>query len=74
MPQITRSDYADLNMEEKKYRFQKEMYDVIGACFDVHKTLGCGFLEGGYRETLGIEFKSRGIMNGRKNSKPFTKE
>ena len=22
-------------------------YDLIGACFEVHKELGCGFLEGG---------------------------
>jgi len=35
-----------------------ESYKVIGACFEVHNTMGCGFLEGVYQECLGIEFSS----------------
>jgi len=41
--------------------FWKESYEIIGACFEVHKTLGCGFLEAVYQEALEIEFKMRGI-------------
>ena len=48
-------------MEKMEYKFQKETYDIIGACFEVHKILGCGFLEGVYQEALEIEFKRRGI-------------
>ena len=48
-------------MKKKTYKFQKETYEIIGACFEVHKVLGCGFLEGVYQEALEIEFKRRGI-------------
>ncbi|NIM10844.1 MAG: GxxExxY protein [Candidatus Aminicenantes bacterium] len=48
-------------MEKKKYKFQKETYEIIGACFEVHKILGCGFLEAVYQEALEIEFKRREI-------------
>ncbi len=41
--------------------YWKESYAIIGACFEVHKILGCGFLEGVYQEALAIEFKIRGI-------------
>ena len=27
------------------YPFQEEAYQIIGACMEVHKTLGAGFLE-----------------------------
>lgn len=36
--------------------FKEESYRIIGACFEVYKEKGCGFLEAVYQECLEIEF------------------
>lgn len=41
--------------------FAKEVFDIIGAAMEVHRTLGHGFLEPVYQESLAIEFKNRNI-------------
>lgn len=46
---------------ESNLLFKDESYKIIGACFEVYKTMGCGFLESVYQECLAIEFKARGI-------------
>lgn len=51
---------------ESIYIFQAETEKIIGACFDVHRQLGPGFLEPVYQEALSIEFNNRLI--------PFDKE
>jgi GxxExxY protein len=41
--------------------YKEESYKIIGACMEVHKELGCGFLEPVYQEALEIVFKKNGI-------------
>lgn len=41
--------------------YKDESFQIMGACFDVYKYLGSGFLEAVYQESLGIEFLARQI-------------
>ncbi|WP_338052878.1 GxxExxY protein [Prosthecochloris ethylica] len=43
------------------YLYQEETYTIIGAAQEVHKQLGCGFLEPVYQEALRIELEERNI-------------
>ncbi|MBC8206387.1 MAG: GxxExxY protein [Kiritimatiellales bacterium] len=40
---------------------QEEGYKINGACFEVYKDKGCGFLEDVYQECLEVEFEEQGI-------------
>jgi len=40
---------------------EKETYDILGACFEVYKEKGSGFLEAVYQECLELEFGLRGL-------------
>jgi GxxExxY protein len=44
-----------------KLIYEQKSYKIIGACIEVHKELGCGFLEGVYQEALELEFENFGI-------------
>ena len=41
--------------------YKEESYQIMGACFEVYKEKGCGFLEAVYQECLEIELELRGI-------------
>jgi GxxExxY protein len=42
--------------------YKEESYLVMGACFEVYRSMGCGFLESVYQECLEIEFVSQEIL------------
>ena len=41
--------------------YEDESYQILGACFEVYKEKGSGFLEAVYQECLAIEFEEREI-------------
>ena len=41
--------------------YRDEAYRIVGACFEVYKEKGSGFLEAVYQECLEIELSSQGI-------------
>jgi GxxExxY protein len=41
--------------------FEEETYALLGACFEVYKGMGCGFLEAVYQECLELELGDRKV-------------
>lgn len=41
--------------------YHEESYAIMGACFEVYKGMGPGFLEPVYQECLELEFGDRGL-------------
>ncbi len=41
--------------------FKEESYRIVGACFEVYRRMGNGFLEAVYQECLAIEFAKQKI-------------
>src|SRR5436190_15931954 len=46
---------------DKGIVFKEESYKIIGACFEVYREKGCGFLEAVYQECMEIELRLQGI-------------
>ncbi len=40
---------------------KQEVYEIVGACLEVYRLQGCGFLEAVYQECLEKELTERGI-------------
>jgi GxxExxY protein len=47
--------------ERPEIIYRDEAYRIVGACFEVYKEKGCGFLEPVYQECLEVEFRLQGI-------------
>ncbi len=41
--------------------YKEECYGIVGACFEVYREKGCGFLEAIYQECLELELDTQGI-------------
>lgn len=50
-----------MKYSEKEYPLQKESYQIIGICMEVHRILGKGLLEIFYKDAIEYEFKSKNI-------------
>jgi len=42
--------------------YKEESYKIVGACFEVYREKGCGFLEPVYQECMEIELCLQGIL------------
>ncbi|MEI6779728.1 MAG: GxxExxY protein [Verrucomicrobiota bacterium] len=47
---------------ESNIIYKENSYRIMGACFEVYKEKGCGFLEPVYQECLEMEFSLQGIL------------
>jgi PD-(D/E)XK nuclease superfamily len=48
---------------ETEIIFKEESYKIVGACFEVYREKGCGFVEPVYQECMEIEMRLQGIVN-----------
>ncbi|HEY8690273.1 MAG TPA: GxxExxY protein [Chitinophagaceae bacterium] len=51
-----------MNYTEQEYPLQKESYQIIGICMDVHRILGKGLLEIVYKDAIEYEFNTKKIL------------
>jgi GxxExxY protein len=48
-----------MKYSDKKSPLQKETYQIIGICMDIHRILGKGLLEIVYKDAIEYEFKNK---------------
>jgi GxxExxY protein len=53
--------YGTYKMDDNKIIFREESYLILGACFEVYREKGNGFLEAVYQECLQKEFEYQKI-------------
>jgi len=52
---------TNYNLSSGTILFKEEVYKIVGAAFEVHNQLGCGFLKPVYQEALEKELTDNGI-------------
>jgi GxxExxY protein len=60
----------DYQIRQGNLPYKNETDLIINAAIEVHKDLGCGFLEIVYKDALCIEFESRGYFYEREKHYP----
>ncbi len=60
-----------MQYNEQEYPLQKESYQIIGICMEIHRILGKGLLEIVYKDAIEYEFKQKGIIYEREKSMKF---
>ncbi len=55
------NNFLETTKYTEEFFFKKESYKIIGACFEVYKNMGSGFLEAVYQECLRKEFSDRDV-------------
>jgi GxxExxY protein len=55
------SDIANVANMQSELLFNEESYKILGACFEVYREKGCGFLEQVYQECVEIELRLQRI-------------
>jgi len=61
----------DYQMRQDNLPYKNETNLIINAAIEVHKDLGCGFLEIVYKDALCIEFDNRGYFYEREKHYPL---
>lgn len=51
-----------MNYSENEYPLQKESYQIIGICMEIHRILGKGLLEIVYKDAIEYEFSNKKIQ------------
>ena len=57
----TDSQISEMKYSKKEYPLQKESYQIIGICMEVHRILGKGLLEIVYKDAVEYEFNLKNI-------------
>jgi GxxExxY protein len=58
-------------MRPRKREEDPRTYAIIGAAMEVHRQLGCGFLEAVYQEAMALELAARDIPHKREVELPI---
>ena len=54
-------DAQEIYYSKDKYPLQKESFEIIGLCMEVHKILGKGLSEVVYKDAIELELKAKNI-------------